>query len=44
MLLEEFNENNSELISKLPKKIFNTAPKTYTLPIDVENTLSKELY
>lgn len=40
MLLEECDENNNELISKLPKKIFNTTPKTYTLPIDVENTLT----
>lgn len=40
MLLEECDENDSESISKLPKKIFNTIPKTYTLPIDVENTLT----
>ena len=40
MLLEECNENDRELISKLPKKIINTIPKTYTLPIDVENTLT----
>ena len=40
MLLEECDGNNRELISKLPKKIFNTTPKTFTLPIDVENTLT----
>ncbi|MDZ7817629.1 MAG: hypothetical protein U5K55_02980 [Aliarcobacter sp.] len=40
MLMEEYNEHNSELISKLPRKIFNTTPKTYTLPIDVEKILS----
>ena len=40
MLLEECNENNNESISEFPKKIFNTIPKTYTLPIDVENTLT----
>jgi hypothetical protein len=40
MLLEECDENDRELISKLPKKIFNTIPKTFTLPIDVENTLT----
>ena len=40
MLLEECDGNNRELISKLPKKISNTTPKTFTLPIDVENTLT----
>ncbi len=40
MLMEEYNEHNSELISKFPRKIFNTTPKTYTLPIDVEKMLS----
>ena len=40
MLLEECDENNSGLISEFPKKIFNTIPKTFTLPIDVENTLT----
>ena len=40
MLLEECDGNNNELISKLSKKIFNTTPKTFTLPIDVENTLT----
>ena len=40
MLLEECDENDSESISEFPKKIFNTIPKTYTLPIDVENTLT----
>ena len=40
MLLEECDENDIESISKLSKKIFNTIPKTYTLPIDVENTLT----
>ena len=40
MLLEECDENDRKLISKLPKKIFNTTPKTFTLPIDVENTLT----
>ena len=40
MLLEECNENNNESISEFPKKIFNTTPKTFTLPIDVENTLT----
>lgn len=40
MLLEECDENDSESISEFPKKIFNTTPKTFTLPIDVENTLT----
>ena len=40
MMLEECDENDSESISEFPKKIFNTIPKTYTLPIDVENTLT----
>lgn len=40
MLLEECDENDSESISEFPKKIFNTIPKTFTLPIDVENTLT----
>lgn len=39
-MLEEYVENNSESISEFSKKIFNTIPKTYTLPIDVENTLT----
>lgn len=29
MLMKEYTENNSELIPKLPKKIFNTTPKTF---------------
>lgn len=40
MLMEECDENDSESISEFPKKIFNTIPKTYTLPIDVEKILS----
>ncbi|WP_394707256.1 hypothetical protein [uncultured Desulfobacter sp.] len=40
MMMDEYNENNKKPLVGAPIRRHHTIPKTFTLPLDVINTLS----